>query len=145
MTMTTKAPRPAAYAEGYGELVRAYRLYIGVSQRTMAARIGIAEKSLSDIELGRRQCPPGFIDTVEKVVEEFTREVKEIIDEVSETVRNSADALDNSYTPVPTSAKVTDNPRDEWRRAVVGRAAVESGLIMPILVGNVRPRERARR
>lgn len=111
--------RPADYSEGYGELVRAYRLYLGVSQRTMADKIGMTERSLSDIEIGRRRCPPGFIDSVEKIVDEYDHAVDAVV--------KSVESL-----PEPT-LPVSADPAREWQRAVIGRAAVTSGLLRPIL------------
>ena len=30
------------------------------------------------------------------------------------------------------TVEVTDDPKDDWRRAAVGRAAVRSGLLIPV-------------
>jgi predicted transcriptional regulator len=54
-------PEPPEYVEGWGELIRAHRMLMGVSQRTLARRLQMTERSLSDIEVGRRNCPPGFL------------------------------------------------------------------------------------
>ena len=116
----TTAPRPAEYKDNYGELVRAYRMYLGLSQRTMAEKLGIAERSLSDIEVCRRPCPRGFIDSVEKVVDAFEADVQQMIGSLAEWAND-------------VEVKVTDHPRQEWQRAVVARAAVESGRILPVL------------
>lgn len=118
-------PRPEDYSDGYGELVRAYRYYLGFSQRTMAEQIGITERSLSDIEIGRRRCPRGFINSVEKVVEKFDQAVEHIIDAAP--------------ADTETVLEVNDDPRQEWMRAVVGRAAVDSGIIRPVLVPQYHP------
>lgn len=115
-------PRPSVYSDHWGELIRAHRLFLGISQRTMAEKLKIAEKSLSDIEVGRRQCPPGFLDSVEKIADQFDRDV-----ELTVAV---ADGQDSRM-----EIEVSNDPEQEWKRAVVGRAAVESGRIMPILVG----------
>ena len=121
----TTASRPADYSEGFGELVRAYRLYLGVSQRTLAEKIGIGERSLSDIEVGRRRCPKGFIDSVEKVVDEFDKAVEAAVESAGSTVE--------------VVIQVSDDPRQEWIRSVVGRAAVTSGVIRPLLVSQQHP------
>lgn len=119
--------RPSEYVDGWGELIRAHRYMIGVSQRTMADRIGISERSLSDIEIGRRACPPGFLDSVEEVVAEFDGDV-ELAIEAAETVlgKNTPDGRVDFH--------VKPTPEGEWKRVVIGRAAVESGKIMPVLV-----------
>lgn len=122
--MTTTAT-PPDYAEGYGELVRAHRMYMGISQRTLAERIGMGERSLSDIEVGRRACPPGFVDTVRQIAGDFDKQVDDLV--LNAEVLNDGDAL----------GPVEVDPRDDWKRAVVGRAAVENAAIMPTLVGKV--------
>jgi transcriptional regulator with XRE-family HTH domain len=122
----TTTQRPPDYAEGYGELVRAHRLYIGASQRTMAERIGMAERSLSDIEVGRRACPPGFIDTLDRVVGEF--------DDAVDTVMRSARQRTDNDGHQQMAVEVSDKPNKEWDRLVMGRAAVHSkGRIVPVL------------
>lgn len=125
--MTTQTPPD--YAEGYGELVRAHRVYMGLSQRTLADRIGMGERSLSDIEVGRRRCPPGFIDTIKRIADEFDEQVQKVI--------GQCDAAGCAKIPV------NDDPQNEWERSIVGRAAVESGLIMPIIDGIKPAREPA--
>ncbi|SIB68623.1 helix-turn-helix domain-containing protein [Mycobacteroides abscessus] len=123
--------RPPDYTEGLGELIRAYRAYTGLSPRSMALKIGMGEKSLSDIEYGRRACPPGLIDSILHVLAVFERDVEKAID-----VAKSSQATENEPFEMP----VDGDPRLEWQRAVIGRAAVDSGLILPILVGDRHPR-----
>lgn len=109
-----------------GELVRAHRLYTGLSQRTFAERLGIKETSLSDIEIGRRDTPEGFMVSVETVVAQFDEEVDKCIKAAEQGVGD-----DDSKT---LHIRVTADPDDEWARAVIGRAAVTStDLILPIL------------
>jgi transcriptional regulator with XRE-family HTH domain len=117
-------PRPEDYSDGYGELVRAYRLYLGISQRTMSQKIGIAERSLSDIEIGRRRCPRGFINSIEQVVTAYEDEVEKLVDASSITEM---------------MIEVSDDPRKEWQRAVVGRAGVTCSRIRPTLVSQQHP------
>jgi len=122
--------RPPAYTEGLGELIRAHRNYIGLSPRSMALKIGMGEKSFVDIENGRRACPPGLLDSVVHVVATFDRDVQKAVE-----VAESAQATENEPFEMP----VNNDPRLEWQRAVIGRAAVDSGLILPILVGDRQP------
>jgi transcriptional regulator with XRE-family HTH domain len=123
---TTSTPVPADYSDGYGELVRAYRQYLGISQRTLSNKIGIAERSLSDIEIGRRRCPRGFINSVEKVVDEYDAAVEKLVE-----ARGKLEEV---------IWEVTDDPRKEWDRAVIGRAGVVTGgVIRPVLVSQQHP------
>jgi len=118
-------PRPPDYRDDQGELVRAHRLYTGLSQRTFAARMRIQERSLSDIEVGRRSCPPGFIDTVAKVVDEFDADVDLAIERAESMI-----AANDDGTGIVT-VTVSLRSRDEWQRVVLGRAAITSGVILP--------------
>ena len=126
------AQQPEDYSEGYGKLVRAYRNYMGLSQRTLSYRLNMREASLSDIEVGRRRCPKGFIDTVENMAAEFDTAVQATIQGLAKTPGWLPDG-------VPSPVEVSNEPSKEWERAVTGRAAVESGLIRPVLVSQRHP------
>lgn len=119
--------RPPEYTDGLGELIRAHRNYIGLSSHSLAFKLGMKPKSFSDIEIGRAACPPGFIDSILAVIEEFDRDVEKAVD-----VAKSAQATEDNPFEMP----VREDPRADWQRAVIGRAAVDSGVILPILVGN---------
>ena len=121
-------PEPPEYVEGWGELIRAHRMLMGVSQGALARRLQMSERSLSDIEVGRRNCPPGFLDAVQRVVKDFDSDV-------DIAIRAGADAVaeqPHELRRIP--IEVSDTPDAEWNRAVVGRAAVEGGMLMPQLV-----------
>lgn len=120
--------QPPEYTDGWGELIRAHRSYIGVSQRTMAEKLKMNERSLSDIEVGRRSCPPGFLNAVQEVSQDFYSDVAKLIEKADAALEDS-NAAPDVWFEVPT----TDNPQREWCRAVVARAAVDGGNIMPIL------------
>lgn len=121
--MTTQ--NPAEYRDDLGELVHAHRLYTGLSQRTIAERIGIKERSLSDIEIGRRSCPPGFLDAIAKVVDAFDADVDAAVANAQKLLDATEDGDDAVHVRVSLRAS------DEWQRVVLGRAAVTSGLIVP--------------
>jgi len=121
--------QPPEYADGWGELIRAHRAYIGVSQRTMAGKLKMTERSLSDIEVGRRACPPGFLNAVQEVSQEFYSDVVKII-KAADTTLEEADAPRDAWFELP----VSDDPKQEWSRAAVARAAVEGGNIMPVML-----------
>jgi exodeoxyribonuclease-3 len=116
--------RPSDYEAGWGELIRAYRMYIGISQRCLAERLKMSEKSLSDIEVGRRDCPPGFVNAVEDLVKEFDADIEKII--------RSASSDGQSPMKKPISVEVTEDVGGEWARSVIGRAAVQSRLLIPV-------------
>lgn len=113
--------RPPAYTWGLGELVRSLRLYTGLSREGMAGRLNMALRSYQRIEKGHAACPPGLIDTIDTIVDEFDTAVA--------AVRWKW----NHAGPPPEHVTVTED--DEWHRAVMGRAAVETGRTIPILDG----------
>ncbi len=112
-------PNPDAYTNGLGEVIRASRLYMGLSKDGMAKQLRMADRSYDRIESGERDCPPGLLDSVEEVMARFDDEVA------------AAVALATSKGDM--MVNVTEDPRQEWRRCVVGRAAVESNRVIPIL------------
>ena len=118
--------QPPEYTDGWGELIRSHRAYIGVSQRTMATKLSMSERSLSDIEVGRRSCPPGFLNAVQEISQEFYDDVAKVRTVADETIG------DKDWFELP----VTADPKLEWQRAVINRAAVENGNIMPVMTGD---------
>lgn len=117
-------PNPPTYTEGLGEVIRALRNYTGMSKVGMAIKLGMARRSYQRIENGDDPCPPGLLDTIGEIIDQFDREVEEAL------------ALVGSGMDV--GVPVSDDPREEWRRAVIGRASVEDARITPILVGEHR-------
>ena len=99
--------KPPDYASGLGELIRAHRLYMGLSREAMADKLGMAERSYTRIENNQRACPPGLLDTIEMVVDRF---------------EHSVETLAQSSRPI-----TLDPSDDDWIRSVKGRAALEGG------------------
>ena len=120
--------QPPEYAEGWGELIRAHRAYIGISQRTMADKLKMGERSLSDIEVGRRACPPGFLNAVQEISQEFYGDVKKLMDAADAALTDTDDP--HAWFELP----VSDDAQQEWQRSAISRAAVENGNIMPKLI-----------
>lgn len=120
--------QPPEYVDGWGELIRAHRSYIGISQRTMADKLKMGERSLSDIEVGRRSCPPGFLNAVQEITQQF-------YEAVSMIRRKADEALDGTEFDFYELPIFTD-PKLEWERAVIDRAAVEGGNVMPKVMGD---------
>lgn len=112
MTGTVTPIRPDAVpirsTAGLGELIRAYRLYLGLSQREMADRLGKARRDYQRIEKDQDRCPPGLITVIEALVDQFDEDVDVVLAEA--TLNGGADLI---YTE-----------DQEWERNVAGRAAV---------------------
>lgn len=114
--------RPPSYTWGLGELVRALRLYTGLSKESMAGRLNMALRSYQRIERGHAACPPGLLDSIDAVTADFDTAVIAAIDAAAEQ-------------PSGDPVYVTVSAEDEWHRVVVSRAAVEYSGIIPILDG----------
>lgn len=123
------SPNRPDLVEGLGELMLAYRTYTGLSQPVFAEMIGIKEGSLSDIEIGRRPCPLPIVDRAEDVLSRFDAEVERTIEAAETMLKSGNTSSDVVRLPV------SKEPGSEWIRAVVGRAAATSGLIVPTLEG----------
>lgn len=131
---------PPVRTEGLGELIRAMRLYTGLSQRELARKINMDRRTYQRIENGQERCPVGFIDTMRKITDEFDEQVDHAIrtaENMIVSMLNPDDVPESD--PKVVHIDVTDRDEDAWSRAVIGRAAFESELIMPSLVGNEAP------
>lgn len=119
---------PPERTEGLGELVRALRLYTGLSQREITRKIKMDRRTYQRVENGQEPCPAGFIDTMRELADEFDKHVDAAIAAASGLVaaNTTGDAI---------KIEVRDGDEHVWERAVIGRAAVENDLIMPIMVG----------
>lgn len=127
MTSTETAQTPPERAEGWGEMIRALRLYTGLSQRELARRIAVDRRTYQRIENGRELCPVGFIDTMRTVAHEFDDQIDVVLAAAETMVGDSGR---------PAQIQVREGDEFAWERAVIGRAAVESVTIVPIMVGN---------
>lgn len=120
------------YTEGHGELIRALRLYTGLSQREMARRIGRERRDYQRIENGQDACPAEFLAAMQKMANQFDNAVDVVI-AAAEQMRSEGRGF--------VHLQVLGDDFAAWERAVVGRAAVETGFIMPTLVGKLGQRE----
>lgn len=123
---------PATPTAGYSELIRAQRLYMGLSQRELARVIPMDRRTYQRIESGTERCPAGFLDTMINLIDTFDREVDESITAATLMLSDGKD------TAVHFRVDAEEDSAHVWTRAVIGRAAVESGLIMPIMNSNVK-------
>lgn len=124
MTTATTTRRPETYTHGLGEIIRAHRLFIGLSQRDMADRMGKDRRDYQRIENGRDACPPGLLGMIEELSDAFAYQVERVLDEAER--RDAADG------PLRLSVVVDGSPGKEWERLVAGRAAVETTEEHPI-------------
>lgn len=125
---------PPDYTHDLGEFIRAHRLYLGLSQRGMAKNLGdMDRRSYQRIENGQDPCPPGLLDTISELVAKFESEVDAVIEAATaELDREYGDNMD-----VRLKVRAPSDPRREWERAVVGRAAVDSTCVVPVLYDEV--------
>lgn len=131
-----KITQPEGYASGLGELIRAHRVYIGLSQRDMARRLNKDRRDYQRIESGRDACPPGFLSAVEALADQFAHDVELILEEAE---RRGGLALTYEV-----DTRQPEDARDDWYRLVAGRAAVETSEDAPItLTANVGKLERS--
>ena len=51
-----------------GETLKAARLQSGMTQKALAKKLGVAEKYINEVEMGRKVVQENFIDMVAKVL-----------------------------------------------------------------------------
>jgi len=71
---------PETYRTDLGQEITAHRAYMGLSQRGMARRLDVERRNYQRIEQGRDACPPGFLDKVNVLVDQFDAAVDSILD-----------------------------------------------------------------
>lgn len=118
----TRPLSPTVYTEGLGEALRAHRLYIGLSQKDMAERMGKDRRDYARIEANRAACPPGLLSRIEELSDAFAQQVDAVLDQAEKTPGGITVAV------VVNSGQ----PWDEWYRLVAGRAMVETDASAPI-------------
>lgn len=119
---------PETYTAGLGESIAAHRAYMGLSQRGMARRLDMERRSYQRIENGNEECPPGFIDTVAALVDQFDNAVEAVLDHARENAG--------------VNVEVQRDMRWEWERNVAYRAhvlgtGVDTAPVRLTLVGEV--------
>jgi transcriptional regulator with XRE-family HTH domain len=109
--MTNVTPiRPPEPEHDLGELIRSYRLYVGLSQRGMAEKLNMARRSYQRIETSVDPCPPGLLADVEKLANHFEHHIDCVL---AESERTGGVTI-----------KVDTDAKYEWERSVAGRAAI---------------------
>ncbi|AYD82041.1 HTH DNA binding protein [Mycobacterium phage Saguaro] len=105
--------KPDTYTTGLGELIRAHRLYLGLSQRDMAAKLDKDRRDYQRIEQGRDACPPGLLGRIEALTDQFDDQVETVLEVARRdggvNIAIPADDRDGQWT---------------WERNVAGRAAL---------------------
>ena len=61
-----------------GEALKAARLQSGMTQKALAKKLGVAEKYINEVEMGRKVVQENFIDKVAKVLKIDLNNLKKI-------------------------------------------------------------------
>ncbi|QGH75295.1 HTH DNA binding protein [Mycobacterium phage Quesadilla] len=126
VTTPTRERRPETHSWGLGEIIRAHRLFIGLSQREMAERVGKDRRDYQRIENGQDKCPPGLLSQVEELSDAFAYQVERVLDEAERRAERPGAG------PLELAVTIGGSPGNEWDRLVAGRAAVETTETAPI-------------
>ncbi|MGG7144081.1 helix-turn-helix domain-containing protein [Clostridium nigeriense] len=62
-----------------GEKIKEARLQSGMSQKALAKKLGVAEKFINEVELGRRIAQESFIDKVSKILKSDFNDVSMVV------------------------------------------------------------------
>lgn len=62
-----------------GERIKEARLKVGMSQKALAKKLGVAEKFINDVELGRKIAQESFIDKASKVLNTDFNDVSMVV------------------------------------------------------------------
>ena len=62
-----------------GDTIKNARLKSGVTQKALAKKLGVAEKYINEVEIGKRVVPENFIDRVSKVLNVNLNEISMVV------------------------------------------------------------------
>ena len=97
-----------------GEKIKNARIQSGLSQKALAKKLGVAEKFINEVEMGRRIAQESFIDKASKILKVDFNDVSMVVtDEALLEERKSMREMKNSF-----SEKNNNTKKDEvWTNA----------------------------
>lgn len=82
-----------------GEKIKEARLQSGMSQKALAKKLGVAEKFINEVEMGRRIAQESFIDKVSKILKSDFNDVSMVVTDEAllEEKKSIKEAKDNFH------------------------------------------------
>lgn len=101
-----------------GENIKEARLKAGVSQKVLAKKLGVAEKYINEVEIGRRVVPENFIDRVSKALNVKLDEISMVVtDEALEQERKNEAISNTTVKEKKATPKTLGETAEVWTDA----------------------------
>ena len=89
-----------------GDKIKEARIKNGLSQKALAKKLGVAEKFINEVELGRRIAQESFIDKASKILKTDFNDVSMVVtDEALLEERKAMKKLKTSFSEKPNNTK----------------------------------------
>ena len=87
-----------------GQRIKEARLQAGMSQKVLAKKLGVAEKYINDVELGRKVVQESFINKAAKILNTDLNDINMVVtDEALMEERKALDSVKKKPTKIETS------------------------------------------
>ena len=96
-----------------GEKIKEARLQSGMSQKALAKKLGVAEKFINEVELGRRIAQESFIDKASKILKTDFNDVSMVV--TDEALLEEKKAMKEIKNNIPRNNK--NNEEEIWTNA----------------------------
>ncbi len=96
-----------------GEKIKEARLQSGMSQKALAKKLGVAEKFINEVELGRRIAQESFIDKASKILKTDFNDVSMVV--TDEALLEEKKAMKEIKNNIPRNNK--NNEEEVWTNA----------------------------
>lgn len=101
-----------------GDTIKNARLKAGVTQKALAKKLGVAEKYINEVEMGRRVVPENFIDRVSKALNVKLSEISMVVtDEALKKEEKEEAVLKKAKEKNPRTARILGETSEVWTEA----------------------------
>lgn len=99
-----------------GEKIKEARLKNGISQKALAKKLGVAEKYVNEVELGRKVAQESFIERAAKVLNTDLNDISMVV--TDEDLMKERNETKTTFSSVPTNNKKIKSETNElWTEA----------------------------
>ena len=100
-----------------GDTIKSARLKAGVSQKVLAKKLGVAEKYINEVEMGRRVVPENFIDKAAKALNVNLNEISMVVTDEALKEEAKREVIEKKNIEKKKQARVLGETSEVWTEA----------------------------